>query len=94
MPNAKGGKKFKRGGKKKNYVETKLIYKDVKENQLVERRERKERGKREHIHAGFDKNTVNVKKKNKKVKPGYKKRYHGKLQREKIKAIRKKGQKS
>lgn len=33
MPNQKGGKKFKRGGKKKNYVETKLIYKDVKENQ-------------------------------------------------------------
>ena len=69
-----------------------ISYKDVKENQLVERRERKERGKREHIHAGFDKNTVNVKKKNKKVKPGYKKKYHGKLQKEKIRAIRKRSQ--
>ena len=70
-----------------------IKYKDVKENELVERRERKERGKREHIHAGFDKNKVNVKKKNKKVKPGYKKKYHGKLQREKIKEIRKRSQK-
>ena len=33
MPNQKGGKKFKRGGKKKNHIETKIIYKDVKENQ-------------------------------------------------------------
>jgi len=31
MPNAKGGKKFKRG--KKTYRETKLIYKDPKEDQ-------------------------------------------------------------
>jgi len=31
MPNAKGGKKFKRG--KKTYHETKLIYKDPKEDQ-------------------------------------------------------------
>ena len=70
-----------------------IAYKDVKENQLVERRERKERGKREHVHAGFNRHTVNVKKKDKKVKPGYKKRYHGKLQREKIKEIRKRSQK-
>ena len=33
MPNQKGGKKFKRGGKKNNHIETKLIYKDVKEDQ-------------------------------------------------------------
>ena len=33
MPNQKGGKKFKRGGKKNNHMETKLIYKDPKENQ-------------------------------------------------------------
>lgn len=69
-----------------------ILYKDVKDNELVERRERKERGKRAHIHAGFDKNKVNIKKKNKKVKPGYKKKYHAKLQREKIKEIRKRSQ--
>jgi len=68
-----------------------IIYKDIKNKELVDRRERKERTKREDIKAGFDKNTVNVHKKNKKVKPGYKKKYHQKLQREKIKAIRKKG---
>jgi len=33
MPNQKGGKKFKRGGKKNNHIETKLIYKDPKEDQ-------------------------------------------------------------
>jgi len=32
MPNQKGGKKFKRG-KKNNHIETKLIYKNPKENQ-------------------------------------------------------------
>lgn len=66
-----------------------IIYKDIKNNELVERRERKERAKRERVTAGFDKNTVNVKKKNKKVKPGYKKKYHQKLQREKKRALRK-----
>lgn len=68
-----------------------IFYKDIKNQELVERRERKERTKREQVTAGFDKNTVNVKKKNKKVKPGYKKKYHTKLQREKKRAIRKKG---
>ncbi len=67
-----------------------IIYKDIKNKELVDRRERKERAKREHVTAGFDKNTVNVKKKNKKVKPGYKKKYHFKLQVEKKRAIRKK----
>ena len=68
-----------------------IVYKDIKNQELVERRERKERAKREHITAGFDKNLVNVKKNNKQVKPGYKKRYHGKLQREKKRALRKRG---
>lgn len=68
-----------------------IVYQDIKDGELVERRERKERAKRERVTAGFDKNTVNVKKNNKKVKPGYKKKYHQKLQREKKRAIRKKG---
>ena len=68
----------------------KIVYNDIKENQLVVRRVRKERDKREHINAGFDKNTVNVKKKNKTVKPGYKKKYHYDLQKAKLKSIRKK----
>jgi ATP-dependent RNA helicase CshB len=71
----------------------KITYYDIKEKQLVERRERKERDKREHVTAGFDRHTVNVKKKDKKVKPGYKKKYHQKLQKAKKKAIRKRGNK-
>lgn len=67
-----------------------IYYKDIKNGELVERRERKERTKRERVTAGFDKNTVNVKKKNKKVKPGYKKKYHQDLQKAKKKALRKK----
>lgn len=67
-----------------------IVYKDIKDNELVERRERKERVKRERVTAGFDKNTVNVKKNDKKVKPGYKKKYHEKLQREKKRALRNK----
>ena len=69
-----------------------IIYKDIKNKEMVVRRERKERTKREHVHAGFDRHTVNVKKKDKKVKPGYKKKYHQKLQKQKIRAIRKRGQ--
>ncbi len=68
-----------------------INYKDIKENQLVVRRERKERDKRQRVTAGFDKNKVNIKKKNKKVKPGYKKKFHYDLQKAKKKAIRKKG---
>ena len=67
-----------------------IVYKDIKNSELGERRERKERIRREHVTAGFDKNKVNVKKKNKQVKPGYKKKYHTELQREKKKALRKK----
>ena len=67
-----------------------IVYKDIKNEELVERRERKERDKRERVTAGFDKNTVNVKKNNKKVKPGYKKKYHHKLQKAKKKALRNK----
>jgi ATP-dependent RNA helicase CshB len=67
-----------------------IVYKEVKNKELVERKDRKERSKRDLVHAGFDRHTVNVKKKNKKVKPGYKKRYHKELQKQKIRALRKK----
>ena len=66
-----------------------IVYKEIKNNELVEKRERKERDKREHVTSGFDKHTLNVKKNDKKVKPGYKKKYHKKLQRAKTKALRK-----
>lgn len=66
-----------------------ITYKDVKNNTLVERRERNERSKRDNVGFGFDKNKVDIKKKNKKVKPGYKKVYHRELQKAKKNAIRK-----
>lgn len=67
----------------------KIIYKEIRNKELVERRERKERSKRERVTAGFNKNTVNVKKNNKKVKPGYKKKYHKELTEAKKRALRK-----
>ncbi len=81
-------------GRYVDFIESKginILYKDIKENQLVDRRVRKERDKREQITAGFNKHTVNVKKKNAAVKPGYKKKYHTDLQRAKRRALRKKG---
>ena len=68
-----------------------IVYKEIRNGELVERRERKERAKRERVTAGFDKNSVNVKKNDKTVKPGYKKKYHKKLQTAKKKALRNKG---
>lgn len=65
-----------------------IVYKEVKNGELVDKRERKERAKRDLIHAGFDRHTVNVKKKNKAVKPGYKKKYHKELQKQKVRALR------
>jgi ATP-dependent RNA helicase CshB len=76
-----------------DYLEDKgitIIYKEIKNGELVIRRDRKERSKRELVRKGVDKNKFNIKKKNKKVKPGYKKKYHKKLQREKDKARRRK----
>ena len=67
-----------------------ITYKDIKDGELVERRERKERDKRERVTAGFDKNSVNIKRNDKSVKPGYKKKYHKKLQEAKKKALRNK----
>ncbi len=84
---------FKEDDRYIDFLENKginIVYKDIKNDELVERRERKERDKRARVTAGFDKNAVNVKRKNKKVKPGYKKRYHENLQREKKKALRRK----
>jgi len=68
-----------------------INYKEVKDGELVERRDRKERDKREHVTAGFDKNSVNIKKNNKTVKPGYKKKFNRNLQSARRKALRKKG---
>ena len=67
-----------------------IVYKEVKNGELVERRERSERQKRDLIRPGFDRFSVNVKLKTKKVKPGYKKKYHAKLGRAKTKALRNK----
>lgn len=66
-----------------------ITYKDIKNNQLVERRERNERSKRDNVGFGFDRHKVDVHKNNRKVKPGYKKVYHRELQEAKKKAIRK-----
>lgn len=66
-----------------------ITYKDIKNGELVEKRERKGRVKREKVHAGFDVHTLNVKKK-KKVKPGYKKRFAKEVDRKKKKALRNK----
>jgi ATP-dependent RNA helicase CshB len=57
-----------------------ITYYDIKNKELVVRRERKERDKREHVHAGYNNASLDVKKKDKKVKPGYKKKYHRKIQ--------------
>lgn len=68
-----------------------IAYKEIKDGELVVRRDRKERTKRELVRGGVDKNQFNIKKKDKKVKPGYKKRYHKELQRAKTKSrLRKK----
>jgi ATP-dependent RNA helicase CshB len=66
-----------------------IVYKEIKNNELVIRRERMERTKRPNVKAGFDKNKLNIKAK-KKVKPGYKKKYHKKVQEARKKALRKK----
>ncbi|MEC9485807.1 MAG: DEAD/DEAH box helicase [Candidatus Izemoplasma sp.] len=70
-----------------------IVYKEVRNGELVERRDRKERAKRQHVTKGENKNKYNIKKKNKKVKPGYKKKFHKKLQEAKKKAHRKKRRK-
>jgi ATP-dependent RNA helicase CshB len=64
-----------------------IVYKDIKNGQLVEKRERQGRVKREKVTAGFNVHTLNVKKK-KKVKPGYKKRFAKEVDRKKKKALR------
>jgi len=69
----------------------KIIYKEVKNGELVIRKDRKERQKREKVTAGFDKFKLNVKKNDKKVKPGYKKKYHKTLTEAKKRSIRKRG---
>lgn len=67
-----------------------IHYKEIRGGELVERRERGERAKRENVGHAFNKHTSGVKKNDKDVKPGYKKKYHKKLQEARKKAIRKK----
>ena len=67
----------------------KILYKDVKNDTLVDRRIRNERSRRKQTFIPVDGNKLNVKK-NKKVKPGYKKKYNAELKRAKKKDMRKK----
>jgi ATP-dependent RNA helicase CshB len=67
-----------------------IHYKEIRQGELVERRERAQRVKRENVGHGFNKHTSGVKKNDKTVKPGYKKKYHKKLQEARKKAARKK----
>ncbi|MCF7926150.1 MAG: DEAD/DEAH box helicase [Candidatus Izimaplasma sp.] len=66
----------------------KILYKDIKDKELITRRTRKQRFKRENVKKGYNKHKLNVKK-NKKVKPGYKKKYHSRLQKARRKADKK-----
>lgn len=67
----------------------KIFYKDIKNDTLVDRRIRNERTRRKQTFIPVDGNKLNVKK-NKKVKPGYKKKYNAELKRAKKKDLRNK----
>ncbi len=67
----------------------KILYKDIKNNALVNRRIRDERTRRKKAFVPVDGDKLNIKR-NKKVKPGYKKKYNAKLQRAKIRDSRNK----
>jgi len=60
----------------------KILYKDIKNDSLVDRRIRDERMKRKAAFVPVDGDKLNVKR-SKKIKPGYKKKYNAKLQRAK-----------
>ena len=66
-----------------------IIYKDIKNNTLVDRRIRNERVKRKQTSIPIDGDKLNVKRRNKKVKPGYKKKYSAEVNRAKKKELRK-----
>jgi len=76
-----------------DFIESKGIkinYKDIKNNELVERRERNERIKRVHIVTKATGDSLNVKRRNAKVKPGYKKKYSKDLKKAQVRNYRKK----
>ena len=66
-----------------------IIYRDIKNNTLVDRRIRNERVKRKQTSIPIDGDKLNVKRRNKKVKPGYKKKYSAEVNRAKKKELRK-----
>ncbi len=68
----------------------KIVYKDIKNNMLVDRRVRNERTKRKQGGIPGDGDALNVKRRNVKVKPGYKKKYKAELMKAKKKELRKK----
>ncbi len=65
-----------------------IIYKDIKNNELVKRRDRNERIKRIQSTKSIEIEKLNLKRKNKKVKPGYKKKFHRTVQKAQQKARR------
>lgn len=65
-----------------------IIYKDIKNNELVKRRDRNERIKRIQSTKSIEIAKLNLKKRNKKVKPGYKKKFHREVQKAQVKARR------
>jgi len=65
-----------------------IIYKDIKNGELVKRRDRNERIKRIQSTKSVEIDKLNLKRKNKKVKPGYKKKFHRTVQRAQEKARR------
>lgn len=65
-----------------------IIYKDIKNNELVERRDRNERIKRIQSTKSIEINKLDIKKNDKTVKPGYKKKFHREVQKVQEKARR------
>jgi len=65
----------------------KINYKDIKNNQLVNRRIRDERKKRKQTYIPLDGDRLNVKR-TKKVKPGYKKKYNAEVKKAKKREFR------
>ena len=65
-----------------------IIYKDIKNGELIKRRDRNERIKRLQSTKSIEIDKLNLKRKNKKVKPGYKKKFHRTVQKAQQKARR------
>jgi len=65
-----------------------ILYKDIKNDELIVRRDRNERMKRIQSTKSIEIENLNLKRKNKKVKPGYKKKFHRTVQAAQQKARR------